>query len=103
MGMIEFVDDKEGDVVGTFTISRLDIIKSSELLKQLQEAISRAKTKVVLDASMLDFIDSATLGVFIRGHDIARKSNKTLVFTNLSDYTKNTFNNSGLGKVLNFS
>lgn len=85
----------------SFSSSRLDIMKSSQLLRDLSNLLDQENDKIKLDVSELDFIDSAVLGVFVRIQDLAKRKNKELSFVNLSSYVKNMFDNSRLGSVLN--
>lgn len=84
-----------------FTVNRLDILKSSELLSEMSTTIDETDETLSLDTSELEFIDSAILGVFVRIHDVASKAGKKLVFTNLSPYIENMFLNTRMDKLFN--
>ncbi|MCB1146044.1 MAG: STAS domain-containing protein [Leptospiraceae bacterium] len=98
--MVDIEEQPDGILV-KFNISRLDIMKSSELLRQLSTALERAPEKMSVDVSELDFIDSAVLGVFVRIHDLSIKQKKKVYFINLSKYVKNMFDSTRIGRVLN--
>lgn len=92
---------QEGDIHASFELPRLDIMNSSELLQLLSDALEETGSKLYLDCSELEFIDSAVLGVLVRLHNLAEKSGKKLIFTNLSKYVQSMFSNTKMDKLFN--
>ena len=81
------------------TVDRLDILDSTNLLQSMQKEIDSAEKSVVLDMSELEFMDSAVLGVFVRLNEIAKRSEKEIIFSHLTSFVKNLFRHSRMDSI----
>ncbi|MCS6984093.1 MAG: STAS domain-containing protein [Leptospiraceae bacterium] len=90
---------EDGNAIAQIKESRLDIFLSQDLSDQLLFHLEKSKDRLILDTSEVQFIDSAIVGVFIRVHETAKKSQKKLVFINTSSFCQKLFQGSGLKEI----
>ncbi len=61
--------------VETITLTgRLDVVSSTKLRKTIQEHLEAGRTRLLIDLSIIDFVDSAGLAALVRGRKLARKA-----------------------------
>ena len=99
--MLEVITEDNKHVIKVLE-SRLDILKSSTLLSEMQKLFETAPNLVYVDLYNLDFIDSSILGVFVRLHQNAKAGGKKLVFINISPVVKSLFIHTRMDRLFNF-
>ncbi len=82
---------------------RLDAATSSEMETQLNEAIEKEQSSVLLDLASLDYISSAGLRVILSVAKNVKTSGKTFVLCSLQDSVKQIFEISGFVGILNIA
>ena len=82
---------------------RLDAATSSEMETQLNEAIKKEKSSLLLDLGSLDYISIAGLRVILSLAKTVKASGQTFMLCSLQDSVKQIFEISGFVGILNIA
>ncbi len=66
----------------TFNVSRIDALITDEVSRRINMAFDNTNSKVIIDLSGVEYIDSSGFGCFLSAMRTARNSYSTLKFAN---------------------
>jgi anti-sigma B factor antagonist len=99
--MVDFTTRTIGsDVIVIKPTGRLNMAGASTLRKQLQGIVDGGNTRIVVDLSTTDFIDSSGLGALISGLNIARHAGGDLRIAAIPQQVRTVLELTNLNRVL---
>jgi stage II sporulation protein AA (anti-sigma F factor antagonist) len=95
--------NKDGKTLTASIEGRLDAVTSSDMEKQLNEAIGEEQLSVIVDLAQLEYISSAGLRVVLSLAKTVKASGETFVLCSLKDSVEQVFEISGFSGILNIA
>lgn len=96
---MEFVVTSDGPVTVLSIVGRLDSNSSKELEEKVMEVISSGATKVLMDFSGVDYINSSGLRVLLMAFQHLKKNGGRLHLCGIKDYMNEVFEISGYNEI----
>lgn len=96
MDAIHVTREKVGEIEIFHISGKLDVNTTSELEKNLQDAIHSGSTKLILDLKELEYISSAGIKVFLKVHKKLDSMKGDVVITSINKKIREIFSVSGL-------
>jgi stage II sporulation protein AA (anti-sigma F factor antagonist) len=95
--------NKDGKTLTASIEGRLDAVTSSDMEKQLNEAIGEEQLSVIVDLAQLEYISSAGLRVVLSLAKTVKAAGETFVLCSLKDSVEQVFEISGFSGILNIA
>jgi anti-sigma B factor antagonist len=97
---MEILTRHYNDVAILSVNGRLDSITASRLLQAINEQISAAYVRLVIDLKQVDFLNSAGIKVLVQGSQLAREQGGDFRLANAPAQVKYVLNLAGLESVI---
>ena len=90
-----------GDGIAVLTLEgKLNMVSASHLREEVHSAVAAGNTRIAIDLTAVDFIDSSGLGALINGLKTTRQAGGDLRITNPSEQVKLVLELTNINRVL---